>query len=189
MTKAPAHAIPFAISTIKLPRDGMPIRFDADEAERQALARQLSIPEVTTLSVDLRATPWRAEGVRVSGRIAAEVVQESVVSLEPVVQRIDEPFEQTFVPEDSRLARIAAPAEQELHIDPEGDDPPETFSGDRIDIGAYIAEAVALALDPYPRKAGESFGALDTDPAPDAGRRSAFDVLAELAAKPGRDDE
>lgn len=179
-------ALRYEISAIKLPRDGMQLRYEASESERTALAGQLGIAAVGALKVDLRATPWRRDGVLVEGSIRAQVQQESVVSLEPLDRSVDEPFKAVFVPEGSKLARIAAPSEHELHIDPEGDDPPEVFQGDRIDLGPYIVEALVLALDPYPRAPGESFGAVDTDPDPDAGRRSAFGALSALVPPDGK---
>lgn len=182
-------ALRYEISAVKLPRDGMPVRFDADERERSALARQLGIVAVSALNVDLRATPWRRDGVRVEGSIVARVQQESVVSLEPLDRAVDEPFKAVFVPEGSKLARIAAPSEHELHIDPEGDDPPEVFQGDRIDLGPYIVEALVLALDPYPRAEGENFDEVDTDPDPDAGKRSAFGALSALVAPDGKGEK
>ncbi len=39
-------------------------------------------------------------------------------------------------------------------LDPDGPDIPDTFTGDTIDAGAVVSEHVALAIDPYPRKAG-----------------------------------
>jgi uncharacterized metal-binding protein YceD (DUF177 family) len=177
----------YEISAVKLPRDGMPVRFEANERELAALARQLDIVAVDVLKVDLRATPWRRDGVQVQGSIRARVQQESVVSLEPLDRSIDETLKAVFVPEGSKLARVAAPSEHELHIDPEGDDPPEVFQGDRIDLGPYIAEALALALYPYPRAPGESFDEVDTDPEPDAGRRSAFGALSALVPPDGKD--
>ena len=42
----------------------------------------------------------------VSGRLAAEVVQACVVTLEPVVSKIEQDIDQIFVPEGSKLARI-----------------------------------------------------------------------------------
>lgn len=177
----------YEISAVKLPRDGMSVRFEADERERAALARHLDVVAVDSLKVDLRATPWRRDGVHVQGSILARVRQESVVSLEPLDRTVDEPFKAVFVPEGSKLARIAEPSEHELHIDPEGDDPPEVYQGDRIDLGPYLAEALTLALDPYPRAPGESFGERDTDPDPDSGRRSAFGALSSLVPPDGKD--
>ena len=39
------------------------------------------------------------------------------------------------------------------------DDPPETFIGDSVDLGGLVLEHLAMAIDPYPRKAGEEFPA------------------------------
>ncbi|WP_245413383.1 YceD family protein [Mangrovicella endophytica] len=163
-----AAAINLMISAIKLPRDGMPIAFKADERERKALAEQLNIPAVERLKATLRVAPWRGDGVKVTGSLTADVVQSCVVTLEPVRQRVEEPVELVFVPERSKLARIVPPQENELFIDPEGADIPDVFSGDRIDLGSALAEIVALGLDPYPRAAGVGYAEVDTDPAPEA---------------------
>jgi hypothetical protein len=65
-------------------------------------------------------------------------------------------------------------------IDPDGPDLPETFTGDTIDVGAFVAEFAAMGLDPYPRKPGVEFephiensGRTDRKPSP-------FAVLREL---------
>ncbi len=176
------EAIRYAVKVAKLPRDGLDIDFVADETQRRALAEQLEIVKVARLSARLVAKPWRAEGVAVQGRLKAEVEQASVVTLEPIGQVIDEPFHVTFVPENSRLARIVRPDETELQIDPEADDPPEIFFGEVIDIGPYLSEAVALALDPYPRESDAAFAPVDTDSSPEAPAPSPFGVLAELKA-------
>ena len=177
------EAIGLALKIARLPRDGLDIDFVADATQRIALAAQLEIVAVNRLSARLVAKPWRAEGIAVRGRLMAEIEQESVVTLKRVRQVIDERFDITFVPQDSRLARIVRPDETELQIDPEADDPPETFTGDTIDLGPYLSEAVALMLDPYPREAGESFASVDTDPAPQEAERSAFAILADLKAR------
>ncbi|MEC5290594.1 DUF177 domain-containing protein [Aurantimonas sp. C2-6-R+9] len=181
-----SKAIRYPISPLKLPRDGMLVRFEADETERGALAGELDISAVETFVGDLRVLPWRAEGVRVTGQVAATVVQLSVVSLEPLRQTITEPFELIFVPEGSKLARIDQPGEQELYTDPEGEDPPEVYAGHTIDLGPYLVEALALVLDPYPREADAVFDRVDTDPDPDARPHSAFEALVSLVP---RDDE
>lgn len=67
-------------------------------------------------------------------------------------------MEAIFVPEGSRLARIAANDSGEMVLDPDGPDIPDVFTGDTIDAGGVVAEHVAMAIDPYPRKQGASFG-------------------------------
>lgn len=162
----------------KLPRAGMPLRFEADETERARLASHLGIPAVEWLQADLLVAPWRGDGVRVSGRLDATVVQSCVVSLAPVTQDMSEEVSLLFVPSHSKLARIARPEDKELLIDPDGEDIPDEFSGDRIDLGASLTELVALGLDPYPRAPGVGFDAVDTDPRPDEKPASPFAKLA-----------
>ena len=47
-----------------------------------------------------------------------------------------------------------------MHLDAEGPDSPETFSGETIDVGALAEEFFGLAIDPYPRKEGVSLDAV-----------------------------
>jgi hypothetical protein len=74
-----------------------------------------------------------------------------------VASSIDEEFEQIFVPEGSKLARLVLNAEGEIVVSVEGDDMPEQFTGDTIDVGSLVTEIAALAIDPYPRKDGVDF--------------------------------
>jgi uncharacterized metal-binding protein YceD (DUF177 family) len=172
--------ISYPIIVSKLPKDGMPVRFTASAPERAALARHLAIPSVDRLEADVTVKSWRSEGVKITGRLTADVVQSDVVTLEPLSQTIDEDIDLVFLPEHSRLARMVQPQDGELHLDPEGDDIPETYVGDRIDFGTVLAEALALGLDPYPRAEGASFDAFDTDPEPEGGKISPFATLRKL---------
>lgn len=128
------------------------VRLEADAKERAALAELWKVTTVGSLTADLQIGRWKKDGVRIRGTVDAEIVQECVVSLEPVPSRIHETIDQIFVPEGSKLARIATDEAAQLLIDPDGPDLPETFSGDSIDAGAVAAEFAALGIDPYPRK-------------------------------------
>ena len=61
----------------------------------------------------------------------------------------------------ARLATAKAPTAAEIAIDIEADDAPEPLVAGGVDVGEAVAERLALALDPYPRKPGASF---DTPP-------------------------
>jgi hypothetical protein len=96
------------------------------------------------------------------------------------VSHIDEPFEQIFVPEGSKLARVISAENAELVLDPDGPDLPETFEGDTIDAGDVVAEFAALSIDPYPRKPGVEFAThLEGDPDDRGGRPNPFAVLKD----------
>ena len=170
----------FFITVSTLPKGGMPIRFEATAEECAAMARTLDIPAVERLQAELSVNGWRGGGVKIRGSLEADVVQTDVVTLDPLHQKVQEEVDLVFVPETSRLAKLPQPQDGELHLDPEGDDIPETFSGDRIDLGAVLTEILALGLDPYPRGQGASFDEFDTDPEPDAGRVSPFATLSRL---------
>lgn len=172
--------ISYFVSVAKLPQNGLPIRFAPNDDERASLARFLGIVEIPELAAELTVRRWKRDGVEVKGRLTGTLVQESVVTLNALRQDIDEPIDAIFVPEGSKLARVEPIGDGELHLDPNGDDIPETFRGDRIDLGAYLCEAVGLALEPYPRESDVEFEEYDTDPAPDDGKVSPFAALAKL---------
>lgn len=134
-----------------LPRKGREERHVADDAERRAIADHLDVVSVESAAFEAKVVPWKRDGVRIEGRLAADLTQACVVSLEPVAASIDEPFEAILVPEGSKLA-APRQTDAEMLLDAEGEDPPETFEGDTIDLADVWLEFLALAIDPFPRK-------------------------------------
>lgn len=132
----------------------------ADECA--ALAVRLHIPAVSSVrcSFTLRA---RGTVVTAEGDLVAHVVQECVVSLEPVVQEVRERFVLRFVPEGRETEDDAPDSPDEI-----------PYGGLKIDLGEAVAEQLALALDPYPRRPDAVLG----DAA--AGDGSPFGALAGL---------
>lgn len=146
--------ISFEASILRLPAKGMPVRIEADEAQRRALADAHHLVEVKSFRADLLVENWKRDGVKVSGRVKAAIVQSCITSLEPIDAEVDEEFHALFVPEGSKLTRPDAFEGGEMILDAEGEDGPEPFSGDTIDVGQLAEEFFALGIDPYPRKAG-----------------------------------
>lgn len=168
----------FPVNVARLPARGMPVRIVADEAQRAELAGVHGLLTVDSLEAELLVTAWKSRGVRVTGRLRARISQACVVTLEPVLSRIDEPITAVFAPEGSRLLRPDMDEGGEILLDAEGPDGPEPFSGNEIDVGALVEEFFALAIDPYPRKAGvavELRAPGDGEP-----RGPLFDKLEEL---------
>lgn len=153
MADAPRTQSPVSdrLQVNRLPQKGVTVTLEADDAQRAALARAHNLVSVEHFSATLTAHPWRGEGVRVTGKVEADITQACVVTMEPMPARIDEDVEALFVPEGSRLSR-ADHEGGEIVMEPEGDDVPEPFTGNRIDIGALAEEFFALGIDPYPRK-------------------------------------
>ena len=109
-----------------MPHDGRDVALTAGEEERAAIAAQLGITSIDTLSVKLHAVKFRG-GIRVTGRLEARVTQASVVTLEPVAQDIAEPIDRIFLPGGEK--DYAGPANAEIFVDLEGDDLPDHFEG------------------------------------------------------------
>src|SRR5690606_20759411 len=131
---------------------------EADARQREALAAWHDLVSIESYRAELTVSPWKRHGVRVTGRVTADITQECVVTLDPVRATIDEAVEGIFLPADSRLARGGFEDGGEVLLDADGPDGPETFSGDTIDAGALAEEFFALAIDPYPRKPGAVLG-------------------------------
>lgn len=171
MTTTPGGSVEFS-RTLRLERlrRGEVVReLAAGPQECAALARRFDLPAVDSLSGRLRV--WRpGDGpiIRIEGRLAAEVRQTCVVTLETFASRLSEDFVQLFTLE-------APAAGGEVFVSPEDEDTPEPLEGDALDLGEVLAEQLALALDPHPRK-------------PDAGLEGASFSLGEATAESDEED-
>lgn len=173
----PPFSYPVKVGNISA--NAVTVKLEADARELEGLARLWQVVSVGSLKAELQIARWKKDGVRVKGRVKADIVQSSVVTLEPVSSKIDEEFEQIFVPEGSKLARIVSDT-AEMVIDPDGPDLPEMFTGDTIDVGEVVAEFAALAIDPYPREPGAEFADhLEGDADEKSGRPNPFAVLKD----------
>lgn len=140
-----------------MPPAGRDLKLSVAEGERRQIAELLGLSEVVSLDVSLRAVKFRG-GMRVTGRLAAAIVQPSVVTLEPVRQEISEPIDRVFLP---GAGKPQTGTGAEVFVDLEGEDLPDHFEGPEADMSGLIVETLALAIDPYPRAPGESLDALD----------------------------
>lgn len=155
--------------------EGVDSEVVATASEMAALARDLGLLAIHDLVGRFRIT-GTAGRVRVTGRLTARIKQTCVVSLDPFETSFKEDVEVAFEtppggPPSGRAKAGAPNGEIEADLDA-----PEELVGDRIDLGAILAEFLALGLDPHPRKAGVAFEAgPDENDTP-----SAFAGLASL---------
>jgi hypothetical protein len=171
--------VAFKVNVARLPQKGMPVVIEADAAQREALALEHDLLEVGRYRAELLVTPWRRNGVKVTGKVSADVVQQCVVTLEPMNAKVSADVEGLYLPEDSKLGRQGFEGGGEILLDADGPDGPELFSGDTIDPGALAEEFFGLALDPYPRKPGAAVG----KPAGDSGKSEPNGPLQEKLRK------
>lgn len=179
-----ASPVTYRVNVARLSRSGLPVWLDADAAQRQALAAEHGLQSVEVFRFDLVLAPWKGRGVRVSGTVRAEITQACIITLDPVPAVIDEAVETVLVPEGSKLATPRWAEQGEMILDAEGPDAPETFTGDSVDVGALAEEFFALAIDPYPRKAGASAEAAETGEPQAEEHGPLYEKLRGLAEKP-----
>ncbi len=141
----------FQVRVANLPASGYAAAIRARPDELPALADACRVDCLESVEADLELTRWRSGGFEIAGEIRAVCVQPCVVTLEPVRQTIAQPAHARFVPETSALARLDRQSAAELVLDPQGEDIPETFSGDRIDLWPVVLEWLDLAIDRFPR--------------------------------------
>lgn len=159
----PQSPVSFVANVAHLPQKGLPVVVEADDRQRAALAAEHDLLSVESYRAELLVASWKRNGVKISGRVEADITQACIVTLDPVSAHIDEPVEALFLPEQSKLGREGFDGGGEIIIDADGPDSPETFSGDTIDVGALAEQFFGLAIDPYPRKPGASLAAAGDD--------------------------
>ena len=161
-------------------RDGDRLDLVADADERAAVAARLGLASLERL--DAHAL-LRRDGTTItaSGRVKASLEQRCVATGDPLAVRVDEAFDLRFVPEPK-----TAGGDEEFEL---GADELDTLfhDGQAIDLGAAIADSLALALDPYPRSpkaeaALREAGVISEDEA------GPFAALAALKGKLARGD-
>ncbi|MGL4441155.1 MAG: YceD family protein [Bosea sp. (in: a-proteobacteria)] len=175
---------------------GIKVVIDADEAERKAMAKLLGILGVDKLHAELTATR-EGDRIRVLGLVTAVAQQACVVTLDPVTETLSEPVEVVFAPREEAEAlmrKAGLPDEDDIDkldlndIDISAidldmlnnpDALPEPIIDGRIDFGQIAYDAVAVGLDPYPRKPGVVF---EAPPEPE-GFGSPFGALKSLKPK------
>ena len=176
---APPWSVPVKLADIG--EAGRRVTIEADAATRAALAGALGVGTVQEAGATFDLSHWGRDGLHVAGRVTARVGQSCVVTLEPVVNAIDEEVDVDFAPDSAAAGRPKS--EEEAPSSIEG---PEPLIGDSIDVGALATEYLILGVDPYPRKPGIAFDAPKTgekkagEKAEDAAEGSPFAALAAL---------
>jgi hypothetical protein len=120
----------------------------ADAQSRAALAAAFGLPDIARLNGVFSLTQRRDGIIDAELRMDARLTQTCVLTLEPFEATIAEAARLRFVPDSA----LAAP----ITLDPQTLDGPDEipYTGESIDLGAALAEQLALSLDPYPRKPG-----------------------------------
>ncbi len=161
----------------KIPRAGTIVTRDATADERIALAAALELVACEKLSATIKIHPFGRDAFSVSGSLFARIVQTCVVTLDPVANSVKATFAAEFRdPADIR--------KDTGEVDLDSADPPEAIVAGELDLGGIVYEALAGAIDLYPRKDGVAFDWVDPKATPEsAARPNPFATLARLKPK------
>jgi hypothetical protein len=169
----PWHA---AIAVEDVPAEsGRHIELSADADTRAAIAQVAGVREISRLQANFDVKRQGESGLHVAGHVSATVGQNCVVTLEPLVNEVDEQIDLVFAPQPASLDRRVddddddEDSEKPSRRSRQTLDGPEPLIGGVVDLGALATEFVILGLDPYPRKPGAVFEApqdLKPDPGP-----------------------
>ena len=167
---------------------GAALEITASDSERAALARRFGFLGLSAFSARLTVDRRPGDQIVVEGRLRGRIVQACVLTLEPVTQDLDDAFRIVF---KQGLADDRDPESGETVLSAQAD-APEPLMGNTLDVGEIVAEQLALAADPYPRRPGVKLE--DVLPKPRQGgrkgpgeqRRHPFAGLAALRDKPRR---
>lgn len=135
---------PRPIDLRALPRQ--PVELVADAAERAALADRFGIVSIGSL-VASAAIVQDADGINITGRITAALVQNCAVSGEDFPTRINCDYRLRFIPQADYAAMVASAGDEFELTESDLDTVP--YSGSTLELGEAIAQTLALEIDPY----------------------------------------
>jgi len=145
----------FEIPLAEIPDTGRHVELRADQPTREVVAQTVGLVAVPRLEATFDLAPFSDSGVRVSGTVSATVEQRCVVTLEPVLNEINEEVDLILVERGAM-----PPPRATLDIDVAGEsDMPDVLHDRAVDLGALATEFMILGIDPYPRKPGVQFEA------------------------------
>ncbi|VAW23549.1 hypothetical protein MNBD_ALPHA12-217 [hydrothermal vent metagenome] len=157
----------------KLPASGRRLKLQVPNERLPEIGQYLKVSTIEYLRADLLVTGFK-KGLRVSGTVEAGVTQPCVVTLTPVVQTINETLERVFLAGPDLNANASAGSETFIELS--GDEIPDYFEGDQLDLSSSVLEVLGLAIELYPRLPGVEINADMAEDSPQ--ELSPFAVLA-----------
>ncbi len=144
-----------------VPSDGKVLHIKASAAQQKEIAKRLDVRRIDPLEADILVSSQNGgHTLHISGTVKATVIQDCVVSNDPIESVIEEPFEAWYA--NHEKAASFARAQHKLKAIEEGDevqmleecDDPEPLIDGQVDVGEVAIQFLSLAINPYPRKDG-----------------------------------
>ena len=144
-------------------------RLEATPEERAALLGRLGLLGLDSLTAEIDLSPAPGNAIRARGTLRASVVQECVVTLDPVPQTVEAPIDWRILPPGEEPSDELDDGPDELESEPDGS----------VDLGEALVQDLALSLDPYPRVPDAELPSGASD-----GKASPFAALRALGGVP-----
>lgn len=164
-------------TTAEIPERGLEAGRDLGPDALAQLATTLGIRGIARFHVDYRIDPLPKGRYRLSGTLEARVVQDCVVTLDPVTTDVRDAIDVEFWPADA-IPVETGEEEQSVFEAIEC----EPIEAHRIAVGRVVAETLAAALPAFPRAPGAELERHEAAPA-GGGSTNPFSVLANLKPK------
>ena len=147
----------------------------ANDEECTKLAKRFDLIELKSFSANVKISSLIYEPiVFVEGKLNARVIQQCVVTLEPVANNISCVLSCKY----SEMQKIMDA--ESVDFDVMTEDPPELIVDGQFDIGILLTEYFGLELDPFPRSLGAIYDKTDDMVNMALGSSNPFDVLKKL---------
>ncbi len=139
----------------RLGQAGDDVSIEANDEERAAIAKEVGVLAVPKFGARVTVKKTGPNHFTLGFHLSAEIVQACVVTLEPLVARIEKDFTR-----DLHLAPyLRRTAEKEIVLDASEDDAPEEIESPHYELTGPLMEEFVLAIAPYPRAPGVEFQA------------------------------
>ena len=151
-----AHPWQMRVAIDTIPETGLHQDLEAGATEREAMRTLAGLRDLAEVQASFELSHAGRGRIRALGRVTARVGQTCVVTLEPIESAIDDEIDALFVPEDE-VEAVTKVLDKEAEAAGEMADPPEAIINGTVDLGKLAADALFLAIDPYPRKPAAVF--------------------------------
>lgn len=136
---------------------GAEIRVTANAEQCKKLAAWFDVEAVEKFEAVVTLQKLSQSRFRYEARLDCDLVQSSVLTLEPLRTHIAEEFSREL--HLAHRLRRGVIKDEELTLSAGDDDAPEEVDSPVYDLAGPLLEEFSLALDPYPKGTGEAFSA------------------------------
>ncbi|MBL6939633.1 MAG: hypothetical protein ISS15_20245 [Alphaproteobacteria bacterium] len=165
-----------------LGRNGTEITLEADAEDRARIAAWAEVPAVESFGAKVHLRKHSANRFALDADLVADVVQDCVVTLEPVKSRIERHVHREL--HVAHHTRLKPNEVIPLGAGAGDDEVPEEIVSLEYDVAGPLLEEFTLALDPYPRAPGVEFAAPAALGEAEPARENPFAVLKGLKNRP-----